>query len=107
MPPTLTVPRPRTLILLGVALLTLTAILHPLSPTHYASLAAGASSFGAASRYSPYPPSLPSRKGGGFNGNGTLTDRRHANATFVVLARNSDLWVRFKRWQLPVQVDPS
>jgi hypothetical protein len=92
MPPTLAVPRPRTLILLGIALLTLTAVLHPSSPTHYASLAAGAGAFGAASRYSPYPPNLPSRQGGGFNG--TTADRRHANATFVVLARNSDLWVR-------------
>lgn len=98
MPPTLAVPRPRTLLLLGLALVSLFAVLHPSSPTHYSSLAAGASSFGAATRYSGYPPNLPGYREGGFNGSvadgGRFADRRHANATFVVLARNSDLWVR-------------
>lgn len=100
MTPTLTVPRPRTLVLLAISLVCFFALLHPSSPTHYSAITSSISR----PLYSGYPPNMPDFAAAGFNRTGAEghADRRHANATFVVLARNSDLWVR----QVPFYLDP-
>lgn len=84
--------RPRLLLLLALVLFTLTLVLHPSSPASYRTL-----SEYVPSRSSGYPPNLPDRLKAGFTNasiadEGGWEDRRKANATFVVLARNSDLW---------------
>ncbi|KAL7411522.1 nucleotide-diphospho-sugar transferase [Mrakia frigida] len=84
--------RPRTAIALVLSLLSLVLLLHPQSP-----ISIPASSFSSSkpyvSPYSSYPPNIPERQAAGWNGTGIgRENRRRANATFVMLARNSDLY---------------
>ncbi|CED85435.1 glycosyltransferase family 15 protein [Phaffia rhodozyma] len=90
-------PRPKVFLIIALSLLSFTLLLHPASPASYSRIYSY-----VPSKSSGYPPNLPDRIKGGFVNDtlglgaipdaGSWEDRRKANATFVVLARNSDLW---------------
>lgn len=84
----ISVPRPRILLVILLALVATLALFHPASPTHHSALSGSSSS--SSSKYQKYPPALPHREGGGFFANGTSMSgagRRQANAVSSLARR--------------------